>query len=113
MTSKPEILYFKASAKTIFKFLGPNNITLNFVNKEKEKELFQFCLQHNNITLFVYCIGQWDFEINIKIDSMPAFHELLKEIKARFSEIIKECESVIIFKEHKFNRFPGAYPTGS
>ncbi|MBS3102359.1 Lrp/AsnC family transcriptional regulator [Candidatus Woesearchaeota archaeon] len=88
-------------------------LTLNFVNKEKEKELFQFCLQHNNITLFVYCIGQWDFEINIKIDSMPAFHELLKEIKARFSEIIKECESVIIFKEHKFNRFPGAYPTGS
>jgi len=85
-------------------------LTLHFVNREKENELYQFCLQHENITLFLYCIGHWDFEMNIKIESMSAFHDLLKEIKTRFSEIIKECESVVIFKEHKFNRFPGAYP---
>ena len=86
-------------------------LTLHFIDRKKENELHQFCLQHKNITLFLYCMGHWDFEINIKIDSMPAFHGLLKEIKTRFSEIIKECESVVISTEHKFNRFPGSYPS--
>ena len=86
-------------------------LSLHFNDRQKERELYQFCRQHANITLFLYCIGHWDFEVEFEIESSAAFQNLLREIKTRFSDIIKECEWVIISKEHKFDHFPECYPT--
>lgn len=85
-------------------------LSLHFIDSKKEKELYQFCLQHPNIIFFLYCIGHWDFEIEFEIKSTTAFHNLLKEIKMRFASIIRECEYVIISKEYKFDYFPESYP---
>ena len=86
-------------------------LSLNFYDAKKEKELRQYCLEHPNIIFFWYCIGHCDLEIELEIENIDAFHDLLKEIKTRFSNIIRKCEYVIVSKEHKFDHFPGCYPT--
>ena len=85
-------------------------LSLKFVDEKKEKELRQFCLEHPNIIFFWYCVGHCDLEIELEIENIAAFHDLLKEIKTRFSNIIRKCEYVIVSKEHKFDHFPGCYP---
>ena len=85
-------------------------LSLNMDNIKKLKELHQFCLQHPNIVMMIYCIGHWDFEIELETESMAVFHNLLKEIKTRFSDIIKNYESVILSHEYKFDHFPECYP---
>lgn len=85
-------------------------LSLNMDNLKKLRELHQFCLQHPNIIIMIYCIGHWDFEIEFEIENTLAFHNLLKEIKIRFSDIIKNCESVILSHEYKFDHFPECYP---
>jgi len=84
-------------------------LTLNFGDKKKQQELYQYCLQHQNIIRILYCIGHWDFEMDIMAESTSLFNELLKEIKKRFSEIIRNCESAIITQSYKFDHFPGSY----
>jgi len=85
-------------------------LTFNFGNEKKIKELHQFCAQHQNIVRALYCIGHWDFEIDVMTERTVHFHELLKEIKNRFSEIIRNCDSAIISQSHKFDHFPDSYP---
>lgn len=86
-------------------------LSLNFIDVRKEKELHQYCLEHPNIIFFWYCIGHCDLEIELEIENTVVFHNLLKEIKTRFSNIIGKCEYVIISKEYKFDHFPGCYQT--
>lgn len=85
-------------------------LSLNFSDTKKEKELKQYCLEHPNIIFFWYCIGHCDLEVELEIENTAAFHNLLKEIKTRFSNIIRKCDYVIISKEYKFDYFPGSYP---
>ena len=84
-------------------------LVLDFGNTIRERELHQFCLQHLNVTRFLYCIGHWDFEIDVMMDSMQDFHKFLKELKGRFSEIIRDYEYVTISESHKFMHFIEAY----
>ena len=85
-------------------------LSLNFSDSKKEKELQQYCLDHPNILFFWYCIGHCDLEVELEIDGTVAFHNLLKEIKTRFSSIIRKCDYVIVSKEYKFDYFPESYP---
>ena len=86
-------------------------LSLNFIEAKKEKELHQYCLENPSIIFFWYCIGHCDLEVELEIENTAAFHDLLKEIKTRFSDIIRKCEYVIISTEYKFDHFPGCYPT--
>ena len=86
-------------------------LSLHFTNPKKEKELHQFCMQNPNVILFLYCIGHWDFEMEFELKDTAVFHNLLNEIKVRFSDIIKNCEFVIVSNEYKYDHFPDAYPT--
>lgn len=86
-------------------------LSLHFTDPKKERELHQFCLQHPQISFFLYAMGRWNFELELEIEDTVAFHNLLREIKIRFSDIIKDCETVIISQEHKFDNFPECYPS--
>lgn len=86
-------------------------LTINFGDDKKMKELHQFCSQHKNIIRALYCIGHWDFEIDVMTERTAHFHKLLKEIKDRFSAIIRNCDSAIISQSYKFDHFPDSYPS--
>ncbi len=84
-------------------------LRLHFGNREMEKALHNFCLMHPNITKFIYCIGHWDFEIDVMTPSIKEFNDLLREIRNRFSGIMRDYEYITISESHKFVHFPGAY----
>lgn len=94
--------------KIIFGF---NKINYNYIKVDltlndtsKEKEILQFCENHNNIIYMLWAVGGADAELFFEIESIEKFLEVMKEMRVKFKEII-EWKYSIFTKYHKFNYF--------
>ncbi|MFH0817461.1 MAG: Lrp/AsnC family transcriptional regulator [Candidatus Micrarchaeota archaeon] len=81
-------------------------LTIENLTPERENELLEYIRQEPHMIDFVKCLGNWNFEIDIEIPTYEDFHYLMLETRNRFSDIIKNYESLLIFEEKKYNYFP-------
>ena len=81
-------------------------LKLENITPEREKAFLAYIRQQPNMIDFVHCLGNWNFEIDVEIPSYEEFHYLMLDLQDRFSGIIKNCESLLIFDEQKYNYFP-------
>lgn len=88
--------------------------TINYVNfelqnldEEIEGKFIVFLKQHKNVIYIASLSGRWDYLITIAARDPGHFHEILKEIRLKFSSIIKEYETSTIIKEPKYDRMIG------
>lgn len=80
--------------------------SLQNLNKEKEKKFLDYCKNQKNIWYFCSCLGSWNFEIDLDIESAEQFREFLREIKNNFSEIIKDYSVLTTYRTNKYNFCP-------
>lgn len=75
-------------------------------NDEKRiKDFINYCKINPNIIHHVKVSGDWYFEPEFEVKNNEEFFEILREIRDKFSDIIKDISSVMIIKEHKFSYF--------
>ncbi len=79
-------------------------VDLTLKNTSREKEILQFCENHNNIIYLLWAVGGADAELFLEIESTEKFLELMKNMREKFKEII-EWKYSIFTKYHKFNYF--------
>ncbi|MEK6974366.1 MAG: Lrp/AsnC family transcriptional regulator [Nanoarchaeota archaeon] len=80
------------------------------ISKEKYNSFFQHCYYLKNLTYVINCIGSWDIELDFEIEDFNKFHEILLDIRDKFSDIIKNYDFVIVTNEDKLDYYPGCYP---
>lgn len=80
-------------------------LNLQNLTKEKEHQIISFCKYHPNITYLVKCIGKWDMEIDMEVEDAQHFRKVMRETRNKFASILKEYESLLIYKEHKLNYY--------
>jgi Lrp/AsnC family transcriptional regulator for asnA, asnC and gidA len=85
-------------------------ITFHNLTKEKYNKFFQYCSYLNNLTYMINCIGSWDIELDFELKDFNTFHEILLDIRDKFSDIIKEYHFAIIMNEDKLDYYPDCYP---
>ncbi len=76
------------------------------ISAEKESSLREFCRIHPNIVYIVKSLGDWEFEIDIEVESNEKFREIMMEIKTKFSDILKDYSALHIYQVHKYNFCP-------
>ncbi len=81
-------------------------ITLHNLLEEKERKLYEYCIQNQHIWYFCTCLGAWNFEIDLDVENQIKFREILHDIKLNFSDIIKEYTILTCYKTHKYNFCP-------
>jgi len=81
--------------------MGMRNLTA-----VKETELIEFCRQHSNIVYVVKALGSWEFELDMEVENMEKFREIMMSIKSRFSDVIKDYSALHIYQVHKYNFCP-------
>ncbi len=81
-------------------------INRNRLSLEDEKRFLGFLKQHKNVLEIIYCLGQWDTELNVEVNNGLELHQLVMELKNKFPEMIKDYETVKIHYNYKFNFFP-------
>ncbi len=83
--------------------------TINYVfislynpNEKQEKELIAFLQSHKNITYIASLIGKWDFILDIMAQNPGEFDKILKEIRQKFPDLIKDYEVYGVLQEYKY-----------
>ncbi|MBS3097487.1 AsnC family transcriptional regulator, partial [Candidatus Woesearchaeota archaeon] len=81
-------------------------ISLHNLDGEKEIRLNEYCRSQSNIWYFCSCLGPWNFEIDLDIDTAERFRNFLREFKINFSDIIKDYTVMVVYKTNKYNFCP-------
>jgi Lrp/AsnC family leucine-responsive transcriptional regulator len=81
-------------------------LRLKNLSQEKEKEFKHFVKQHPNGVQFLKLLGNWDIELEFETKSEEQLHQILLEIRNKFSDTVRDYDTLLIYKEHKLNYFP-------
>ncbi len=77
-------------------------IALHNPSAEEEKKFIAFMKAHRNITYVASLIGKWDFIVDIMAEDPGKFNEVLKELRQKFSSLIKDYEVYGVLEEYKY-----------
>jgi len=81
-------------------------IHFQIVSEGRKEEFLNFCKNHKKIYYLTNTIGRYNLMLDIHVESVEEFKEVLLELKDKFSDIIKLYESLTIFEEFKIDYFP-------
>jgi len=81
-------------------------IGLRDFTEEREKELIEYCRINPNIVYIVKCLGPWEFECDLEVESPDQFRAIMMDIKTKFSAILKDYTTLHIYQVHKYNFCP-------
>jgi len=82
------------------------HMNLHNTTNEKQKSLRQYIKQHPNIIYDNEVLGGDDIEIEIQVKNSIELRNILKDIKTKYSDIIKNYNHMLFYKEHKYVYFP-------
>ena len=87
------------SYKALIKFQNITDI--------KEKKLIRHLKNEINVVGIIKLVGAWDFEIEFEVDSKKVMFDILRTVRDKFKDIIKDFELLNLYHEYKYDFFPG------
>ena len=76
------------------------------ISEERERSLREYCRTNPNIVYIVKSLGSWEFEIDLEVESIEKFREIMMNIKTAFNDILKDYSTLHIYQVHKYNFCP-------
>lgn len=74
-------------------------IYLQNITEERLNNLYKYCANQPNIFALTTTLGAWDLELEFEVENFEQMREIMDNIRIKFSDIIKNYESVIITKQ--------------
>src|SRR3989344_7198021 len=71
-----------------------------------EHTLISYCSTYNSIVYIVKALGQWDFELDLEVESVEQFREAMMDLKNQFQNDLKDYSTLSICQVHKYNFCP-------
>ncbi len=83
------------------------DFVLHHFNEQEENKFYSYLRSNPNIIYVAKSAGKWDCTIAVCAKSLEHFDEILKDIRRKFSDIVKEFDSASIIKEIKYDDMVG------
>ncbi|MFH0869846.1 MAG: Lrp/AsnC family transcriptional regulator [archaeon] len=85
-------------------FVIVNYVCISLYNPspEKEKEFLNYMKNQKNITYIASLTGKWDYIIDIMAENPGHFDQIMKGIRQKFPELIKDYEIYGVLNEFKY-----------
>lgn len=81
-------------------------IYLNNFSPEKISKFLDYCRTESRVVYIIKALGDWNYELDIEAENIEQYRKIMMEITNSFSNIIKDYNSVIVRKIHKYNLYP-------
>jgi hypothetical protein len=65
-----------------------------------------FCFNHKSISFFVQCLGSWDFELGIEVQSQSEVNDLMYELYGTFGDSITSISIFPVTRYLKVQNYP-------
>ena len=85
-------------------------LTLQSLTKEKENQLIAYFNAHPNIIEVSYTMGNWELELDVESPSIDTNHDLIRELRNQFNDVIRDCDIMHVYKSHKYSYLPKGLP---
>jgi DNA-binding MarR family transcriptional regulator len=70
------------------------------------QDLYNFCLNHDNITHLIKCVGEWDYEVSIEVRNGEGLISITRMLQERFGWALSRMETVPELRCLKFRNAP-------
>ena len=77
-------------------------LTIQSLTREREKALISFLNYHPNVIEVIYCMGNWELELDIESPSIDVNHDLIRELRNKFTDVIREAEILHVYQSYKY-----------
>lgn len=77
-------------------------ISLYNPSEKKEQEFINYLKSNKYVTYVAGLIGKWDFIIDVMAENQGQFDKVLKEIRQKFPDLIKDYEVYGVLNEYKY-----------
>ncbi len=71
-----------------------------------ENQIYSYCRTIPKITYLINSFGEWDIELDVEVKNVDEFRAIMMDLNSKFSNVIRDYFSLIIYKIHKYNLFP-------
>ncbi|MBI4053186.1 MAG: Lrp/AsnC family transcriptional regulator [Candidatus Diapherotrites archaeon] len=78
----------------------------NVASAERVKKFLGYCSAADRIVYVIKSLGEWDFELDVEAESPEQFRAVMAELTSKFSGVVEDYESLLVFKLHKYTLFP-------
>jgi DNA-binding Lrp family transcriptional regulator len=80
-------------------------IQFSAVDEKRKQGFIEFCSSNKKVYYITQTIGNYNLMLDIHVHSTEDFKKTLFEFKEKFSDVIKNYDSMIIFDEYKIDYF--------
>jgi len=70
--------------------------------EEQERQFVNYMRGHKNITYIASLIGKWDYIIDVMAEDNGHFDRIMKSIRQKFHDVIKDYEIYGVLQEYKY-----------
>ena len=77
-------------------------ISLYNPSEEKEQAFLKFLKNNKYVTYIASLIGKWDYILDIMAENQGQFDKILKHIRQKFPDLIKDYEIYGVLEEYKY-----------
>lgn len=81
-------------------------VTMKQIDEATRQSFFTFCARHPNFYTLVRCIGSWDYEIGVEVESQERVIDIVQNIYEAFSNTVRSVKSIPTFQCLKTSMFP-------
>ncbi|MFH1721469.1 MAG: Lrp/AsnC family transcriptional regulator [Candidatus Altiarchaeota archaeon] len=81
--------------------------------KKRFDEFYSYCHRLPNVVYIISCIGPWNVELDVEIDDIIKFRELINQITQEFTDIIQDYTQLYIYEIHKYSLYPDTTGIGT
>jgi DNA-binding Lrp family transcriptional regulator len=71
------------------------------------EKMHLFCSRHERIVNLSECIGAWQFEITVDVESAADTVAILRDIGDTFGALVSQVTTIPVFKSFKYSSYPG------
>ncbi len=73
---------------------------------EQEKRFVAFLQKHPNVVCINKILDDWAINFDVHVETNYELHQIVREVREKFSGILKSVESFPVFADHKFEYHP-------
>jgi DNA-binding Lrp family transcriptional regulator len=81
-------------------------IGLHNLTPEKENALTKHLQENPHIFSIIKTLGRWQMEIDLEVETTDQFREIIRDIKNRFADILRDYSTLTVYEISKYNLFP-------
>jgi len=81
-------------------------VYLNNFSPKEINNFLDYCRTESRIVYIIKALGDWNYELDIEAENIEQYRKIMMEITNSFSNIVKDYNSVIVRKIHKYNLYP-------